>query len=789
MRAEKLRRLAKRPPADEVVVTLHRAEGLAPHSDAAWFDDSTFGAVVAQLSVVELGSPRRTLLAPSARLRAAEGGALAPVWEQTRAFAVRAPRPEAVAAAVARKRVIAVGAVERGCAPVTRVVERPAEATAALELVLEEAPTPEGPAARPTRALGHLALPLAPLLRDGGSSDATRGWHKLYSGRAGAPPCGEVLLTIAWRVARPGAPGAPPGVLPSAAAQRPRPRPPRNPGASTVLRVDLNLGEVFTAPGRRLVACPSPARELDDADAAVAPLLFSSDGPSNRRARGVLCAHDENAHGATKGASDDSALVLAWAVRGAGDPPPSVAGNALVADSLLDWIVRSGVGCAAGLEYARLLAPRFRTAPRAWAAGDAALRRAGVTDAAHIAAMLATPPAEACHAPAVADAFAALEARATAIQGGARGRATRRRLAPDLAAHRAARAALLERWAPSEEAVRSVQRSLRAKWAWRELRRRLTERLTGEVVTLETRRDDAADDAAVRMQALARGRTARAATRRGAEAIAAGDPAVRAGRERKWARAKIKLQAGARAALFGRRASGDAGVGGGDAAGETERLRRARQTQAGLAFSRTTPTHSAAVAVQRRARGRLERRRAGGARAALDAKREARELSRAAVILAIIQAKVRGKRRRKAMRRVLVRASFAFDGAEDGDLRIARGERLSCLRADYEAARASRKVADLEDVAADGRWDEERDDLDDGGATWLRCERVTIAGEGTGETGIVPSTYVREIGVPPAWVEAMRTKNGLGTSDSSLLDDEDRDAPAQDSRRASAGPG
>ena len=41
------------------------------------------------------------------------------------------------------------------------------------------------------------------------------------------------------------------------------------------------------------------------------------------------------------------------------------------------------------------------------------------------------------------------------------------------------------------------------------------------------------------------------------------------------------------------------------------------------------------------------------------------------MILAIIQAKVRGKRRRKAMRRVLVRASFAFDGAEgiarDGD--------------------------------------------------------------------------------------------------------------------------
>ena len=61
---------------------------------------------------------------------------------------------------------------------------------------------------------------------------------------------------------------------------------------------------------------------------------------------------------------------------------------------------------------------------------------------------------------------------------------------------------------------------------------------------------------------------------------------------------------------------------------------------------------------------------------------------------------------------MLVRASFAFDGAEDGDLRIARGERLSCLRADYEAARASRKVADLEDVAADGRWDEERDDLE-----------------------------------------------------------------------------
>ena len=38
------------------------------------------------------------------------------------------------------------------------------------------------------------------------------------------------------------------------------------------------------------------------------------------------------------------------------------------------------------------------------ATDDAALRRAGVTDAAHIAAMLATPPAEACHAPAVADA-------------------------------------------------------------------------------------------------------------------------------------------------------------------------------------------------------------------------------------------------------------------------------------------------------------------------------------------------------------------------------------------------
>ena len=106
-----------------------------------------------------------------------------------------------------------------------------------------------------------------------------------------------------------------------------------------------------------------------------------------------------------------------------------------------------------------------------------------------------------------------------------------------------------------------------------------------------------------------------------------------------------------------------------------------------------------------------------------------------------------------------------------------RGEPLRCLRAEYEAARASRKVADLEDVAADGRWDEERDDLDDGGATWLRCERVTIAGEGTGEMGVVPSTYVREIGVPPDWVEAMRAKNGLGTSDSSLLDDEAAPAP------------
>ena len=126
-----------------------------------------------------------------------------------------------------------------------------------------------------------------------------------------------------------------------------------------------------------------------------------------------------------------------------------------------------------------------------------------------------------------------------------------------------------------------------------------------------------------------------------------------------------------------------------------------------------------------------------------------------------------------------------------GQTKAVRVYRLLCRKA-YEGfmfARASRKLADLEDVAADGKWDEERDDLDDGGATWLRCERVTIAGEGTGETGIVPSTYVREIGVPPAWVEAMRTKNGLGTSDSSLLDDEDRDAPAQDSRRASAGPG
>ena len=83
MQAEKLQRLARRPPADEVVVTLHRAEGLAPRSDAAWFDDepATSGAVVAQLSVTSVGSPRRTLLAPSTRLCAAEGSALAPVWE------------------------------------------------------------------------------------------------------------------------------------------------------------------------------------------------------------------------------------------------------------------------------------------------------------------------------------------------------------------------------------------------------------------------------------------------------------------------------------------------------------------------------------------------------------------------------------------------------------------------------------------------------------------------------------------------------------------------------------
>ena len=44
--------------------------------------------------------------------------------------------------------------------PGTVVVVDPSALRASL--VLEEAPTPEGPAARPTRALGHLALPLAP---------------------------------------------------------------------------------------------------------------------------------------------------------------------------------------------------------------------------------------------------------------------------------------------------------------------------------------------------------------------------------------------------------------------------------------------------------------------------------------------------------------------------------------------------------------------------------------------------------------------------------------------------
>ena len=94
---------------------------------------------------------------------------------------------------------------------------------------------------------------------------------------------------------------------------------------------------------------------------------------------------------------------------------------------------------------------------------------------------------------------------------------------------------------------------------------------------------------------------------------------------------------------------------------------------------------SAIVAVQRRYRGRAERRRADGARAALDRAKAARAVRSAARVLAKLQAKVRGRRQRAAMRWVAVRAVYAFDGVEAGDLRVRRGEPLRCLRAEYEA--------------------------------------------------------------------------------------------------------